>query len=980
MKTLRFIKDKRGFSFVEVMFVSVIISVSALTLAIFTNSATEIDKKFKTRSSLLQVRSELVSYLSKQDMWALTVAGADATHNPELMCIRNSTACAAGSFPLTLLRKDGGVLINTANPSAGFTRDGVPCSTYGIGDPASNACAFRYEVMWTPICPSSGACVRPQVTIKIGLESTSTDMSMSMSAMNVQMDMLIDQPPAMPALVRNQTKVTNSQIIYPSESSIVINPLTSATSHNPVELVPFATKPSQRGGQVVYLSPTQVRYTPKADFYGIDYFPFSVRDMSTNKVSRATISVKVMTPYTWVGGAANSRSSSIENFCGKVVSGACDKTTFPAASSTSQHAHLIFNNTCSGSCNAELDTMVGYAGPASYPFIANSIELDSTYSGTVRLLNSARIGNEVGPWVKPVNVDIRGGTFDARGIASVQISAATRGTAPTPQEDYALRVRDSGRYLSPNSLELIGALYLAGPANFTHESGTIIYRNSPTRNLLFYAPGVTFNRLDLGSSDPASAAFGGIEIGAGFTLIGQLGIYPKSVNDVVANGVDPSTWSYSATPATIVANGNVTLGGTQGGSRCTGAAPRCSAAPYIELSGTGDQTLSGPMTWVSFASGAATANIPTLSSVRINKTSGNLTVSGNIAVRNNFEIASIAASNFSASRLLFNSQSCGESIFSLTADPTTNAGITFGEVYEAMGTCAAHLNLKSYRFNIGTYYHFSDANSYLHGDSLKSANILLRGDLVVDGVRSNTLLDRAVEIEFTGANPSRIRKSNNNYASVITAHLTNNKSSGVLTHLDGTIGTIADLIDNSGTLTASAGSVFYTYPHGNNAYRTTLKAPSTVFETVEIGHGTDLASDIQTKHLTVGAASSFSGLNNQGFVITVTGDLTLTKSFGALNRILITGAALQTFRFTDPALGMGFDTYDVSITKDNLHVAYQGTGRIRNLCFLTPVMKMDATSSLTMTQLAYAGALASNIEQNGAALSYGSAVTTGCAP
>ncbi len=961
------LNKKNGFTLVEALLSTVILSMSILTLATFSNSAADLDRKFKTRSNLLQVRTQIVTALSNQENWSETVDKAGTAKNdasgqptsvllnPDLVCVREGTACTTGDHPLTLIRKDGTVMVDATDTTAGFTKEGVPCNTYGVGTGASNLCIFRYHVTWKPICPKTGACVRPQIVTQTQLTSTAaltdTVITALQTQMNMQMNMLIERPIALPPVARNQSTYTNSTFAYTmADAPVVISPLTAVTSKDKVELVSFPSHTTAMGGTVQFISATQLRYTPAAGYYGPDFFQYKVRNVVNQKSSRGTVTVKVMTPYTWTGlaGTADPNSSNPRNFCGKAINGACNGTTFPAGNVKI----LVFNSTCTN-CNARLDSLSGssawtntYDG-YTYTFAANGLEASSSYNGTIRVANNASFGGMNGSWNKDVNLQIDGGTFDASSVSAVLVLASSRASNPPIQKDYAVTVHGQGKIIAPTNFYIEGATYLESPTTFANNMGTVHFRNVYDRNKVIWAPGVEFYNAKFGF--PAWGGGLGMEVSSNLIVKNNLTVSPTgSSDDYLANGRNPATWARVVPAPTIRVEGNLVYGGTGGGSHCDTYSPTTEClSPVIELSSSNDQAIIGMASAPSPLMGANSNAVSSAPSIRINKTAGQLTMTGFVGVRGDFIVDSVAGYNFTGSSLVFNSANCNLSRL------RTATVMDFDNIHEVTRTCPGQLDLGTGTYNVkGNFNHGSSGGTLLIGTSLNSATIRLEGDFLLDGSHDHDALTKAVRVEFVGGNTQHIRRQDPAGTGAGVAHWVVNKTAGTNLYLDGSIATMADLVVNSGTLVASPGSHLIIPNHGINGQRSTLKVAGTVFESLTFAHGVDLQTDVQTKNLTLGNDASASGLNSNGHIISVSQDLTMIRSNeGYSNKIVMTGGNNQNLSFPS-SNSMGFTNFDVNVNKAGGNITVigaAGAGRIRNLCMQTPLMNIGSGKSLQVT-------------------------------
>jgi|GEM_PF-2779443 len=139
-----------------------------ITIMASTFTAT-ILQNLKFRGSLAaQSTAELLRYnmltsLQNEDSWPNTV---NDTNNSSLDCLRNGSNCAAGSYPISVIKDaaDLPVIDNTV-AGEGFTMSGVRCSTFSTTSP-DPTCPFHVEISWTPIC---GASCNPPPTVRLSI-------------------------------------------------------------------------------------------------------------------------------------------------------------------------------------------------------------------------------------------------------------------------------------------------------------------------------------------------------------------------------------------------------------------------------------------------------------------------------------------------------------------------------------------------------------------------------------------------------------------------------------------------------------------------------------------------------------------------------------------------------------------------------------------------------------------------------------------
>lgn len=935
-------KRQSGFTLVEAVLSVAILLTSFLALGMFTNSSIAMDQKFKAQNNLLSIRIDLISHLSNPRIWAKMVTESGPGNNASLECLRTGAACATTEEELVVTRDDGTSLANVTASTEGFTADGGACNTFSTtSTDTANPCQYQYRVTWKPICPVAGPCQRPQVNTKVSLVSNVPTEGKSIVSQTSSVSVTIEQTFGFPAFARRATAYANSSIYFPTETSTYIMPLTSVTSVNDIEIPAFSTPiKSSAGGTVDWVFSKKIHYTPKPGFYGLDTFTYEFRDVVTSRVSRGTVAVRVMTPYTWTGfaGAWDSSSTNIRNFCGKVIFGWCDGATFPVPGPDEAGVHYVFNANCDH-CDATLES------PDSNPLVINSVEMDATYQGTVKLVTAAQIKESRGPWHKPVNLLIKGGTFDASASPRLDVYAADRGLAytPPPLEDYAVKVTGAGILKAPAALVVQGSFYTDTWTNFSHQNGITYLYGIANRPSSIYSPTVVFHKLYFGSPDPAfrppAGTESGYDLSSDLVVVNDLGYYPLGSEDFrISNGKNPGSNNYINYRPTLRFKGDLYIGGS-GGSRCTASGPNSCLPPYFMVAGGQDQTIHGVDASTFTDDRASMAVLPTLPSLAFQKVGGFATMNGAIPISGNFVALALPDGyDFSSSKLMFNNKSCLESLF------ITGPATEYGDIYDMRSGCASGLNLGASNINVhGNYYHYAMDDAEVYGSGPRSAHVKLDRDFVIDGQYGTTTLANAAEVEFVGTAAQEIRRPYNR--GVSTLHWKINNTSGPVT-MAGDIGTVADVEVTAGNLVAAPSSKLFIPPHAN-ATKTVLRAPATVFETLQIAHETELASDISAKDLVLGTAASTSGLDTKTYQVAVLNDLTLVKDPNVrTNKIVFSGTNLQNFSFADPTYGATFANTNVLIDKASGNVSYSGSGQLGRVCVKTMGLILDPTSTL----------------------------------
>lgn len=84
-------------------------------------------------------------------------------------CVKNNTDCAASGGPFILYDSNNLPVPIVAAPASadGFTYGGSACNSYSVA--GSDSCPLRYDVVWTPRCPSAGPCTNPVLEFNAAL-------------------------------------------------------------------------------------------------------------------------------------------------------------------------------------------------------------------------------------------------------------------------------------------------------------------------------------------------------------------------------------------------------------------------------------------------------------------------------------------------------------------------------------------------------------------------------------------------------------------------------------------------------------------------------------------------------------------------------------------------------------------------------------------------------------------------------------------
>lgn len=180
-KKIRFGEIKKnGFSVIEVLVALGLLSIVGVGTSTMVFNMMSSNNYVTMGNAALNLKTELTSILTDDRAWLNTindiVVNPNATAN--FNCLRTSTACTAGVYPFTPKLVNNTLFRVTYNPQTsaarGFDANGAVCNAFSAGIP-NDACPIRYTFTWQPICPSTGACIRPQVRVRLIFDFSATN-------------------------------------------------------------------------------------------------------------------------------------------------------------------------------------------------------------------------------------------------------------------------------------------------------------------------------------------------------------------------------------------------------------------------------------------------------------------------------------------------------------------------------------------------------------------------------------------------------------------------------------------------------------------------------------------------------------------------------------------------------------------------------------------------------------------------------------
>ncbi|MEZ0392873.1 MAG: Ig-like domain-containing protein, partial [Pseudobdellovibrionaceae bacterium] len=427
--------NQSGFTPVELIMATAVMMMTVLAAASISSYIGQSIAIQNRSVALSEIQSGIMNVLLDKDAWTVNVNKAGSTHpsggsviNPEMVCLKNGIVCPEGEFPLTVFKKSGDLWLDSSLPEQGFTPNGAQCLTYGgPPTPHDTYCPYRFILKWKTICPPAmTSCIRPQVQVLVTLETTinsTTTEAAYVTANNLNLAAFVPEVKMVAPAVTSGSLITNSDL-YSVNSALLIDINAFVTAGLPVTVI-LPTPMTAKGG-TVSASGSNITYTPAAGFYGLDSFNYSVTN-ATGAVVTGTLTIKVMTPHTWTGQGAMASVVDPLNWCGEVVSGACDHATFGATGLLGLDAHVVFDETCDTNCNANFNLVAGLK--------VRRFEMVSTYSGTVTITtlsiingNGAGIARYTASADSMPDFDVSGGTLVANADMTIFGSARVAST------------------------------------------------------------------------------------------------------------------------------------------------------------------------------------------------------------------------------------------------------------------------------------------------------------------------------------------------------------------------------------------------------------------------------------------------------------------------------------------------------------------------------------------------------------------------
>lgn len=478
--------NNRGFTLVESMVAAAIFTITGLAATNMVSTFANKQARSNSKVSVTQVQGQILSMVANRGVWNKNLVAAGVmehptnpgvTINPELACLREGTLCAetAAGYDLTLLDQNGNIVVDAIDTTKGFTDSGAVCTGYSATTPNPN-CSWRLSIKWNPKCANGISCSRPQVGITLAVQS-SAGFSASNGISGSAISLTIQQPKPLPTYARRAVLITNS-LHYGFPSSIEVDPAAYIVSDSPGRVVISLISSSSALGGTIAMNGQKITYSPAYNIspapatplYGADWFNYKVKDLYTNMETLSTVYVHVMTPYTWTGMATTGSNSDIMNrgnFCGKVINGVCDGSTFPGSPFLAgvTDTNLIFNELCTY-CTINIGAQIKTA----------SIETTPSFPGVINQNSDVLVAGSGSTWKKQKSFLFSGGTWNGNSGTFIVGGPGERNTcwmcASVPNSALNLL---SGTFKAPPTMFAAGDIFIPNGNVFKNNNGTFYW-------------------------------------------------------------------------------------------------------------------------------------------------------------------------------------------------------------------------------------------------------------------------------------------------------------------------------------------------------------------------------------------------------------------------------------------------------------------------------------------------------------------------
>ena len=226
------LKCKNGFSLMEVIIITAVISLLAVGIITSSLEFNKIQSQNSQKAMAIELRDEIKKTIVDQAGWFYTYNDTTSNSGSMFGCLRTGTTCAAAQNAApNIPNHDFSVFTVTntlfrgnydpiANPTQGFRNDGSVCDTFVAPPaPATSNCMFRFTFQWSADC--SGAqtppCTNPRIKVAIRFIHNPPGNNVIISNSMADLTAIVD------SLTANNTNINSIGQIFYRDSAFDIN-------------------------------------------------------------------------------------------------------------------------------------------------------------------------------------------------------------------------------------------------------------------------------------------------------------------------------------------------------------------------------------------------------------------------------------------------------------------------------------------------------------------------------------------------------------------------------------------------------------------------------------------------------------------------------------------------------------------------------------------------------------------------------------
>lgn len=457
--------NNKAFTLIETLMSVLIISIAIMGVSLLTTLMSKSTVKLTNKNSFDSMKYDLVSSVFTPQAWRYTL---NNTSNPSLEGFRKNTDCRGQggqvNGKLVLYDASGTVFYNSTSSTTGFTKTGAVCNNFDADSTDAN-CPVRFNIYWEPICPPTGACIKPRVKVfGRAVQNKSTSFTNLSETEFKNFDLI-------PEELNDLAPVAVSDIFYVQAGGTLTN-VDVLTNDKYIKSenvsIELQKTTSDYGATISINSDKKISavYSSIPNFHGLDKFTYKIK-REDDKYTVATVWVKVMHTYTWTGDKSDVWNDPA-NWCGTVKSdftGCEGQSAKPTTTSI-----LYFDETCSSTftCVPTTNENIEVNGVV---IKENGFRQGSGF--TISIGRSLALGNPL-PATLPYGFHMTGGQFFG-GNNKITINQGAPfniagGTFNSTSDVLELGRRHGNRVSESSGIKVLD---IEPNGNFVHNGGTL---------------------------------------------------------------------------------------------------------------------------------------------------------------------------------------------------------------------------------------------------------------------------------------------------------------------------------------------------------------------------------------------------------------------------------------------------------------------------------------------------------------------------